>query len=172
MGDDLQLRLRPFTEADLDFLDRLDTDPDALGPFEWFGFRDPRTRRRRWEKDGFLGAESSALAIELAGGAVAGVASWKDVRRGGSPGTCLEIGAALVPEHRGRGVGTVAQRLLVDYLLGYTTAHRLEAWTEADNLAEQRVLERIGFQREGVLREVGWRGGAWRDAIVYGLLRS
>jgi len=94
MGDDLQLRLRPFTEADLDFLDRLDTDPDALGPFEWFGFRDPRTRRRRWEKDGFLGAESSALAIELAGGEVAGVASWKDVRRGGSPGTCLEIGAA------------------------------------------------------------------------------
>jgi hypothetical protein len=70
MGDDLQLRLRPFTEADLDFLDRLDTDPDALGPFEWFGFRDPRTRRRRWEKDGFLGAESSALAIELAGGEV------------------------------------------------------------------------------------------------------
>lgn len=170
MGDDL--RLRPFTEADLDFLDRLDTDPDALGPFEWFGFRDPRTRRRRWEKDGFLGAESSALAIELAGGEVAGAASWKDVRRGGPPGTCLEIGAALVPEHRGRGVGTVAQRLLVDYLLGCTTAHRLEAWTEADNLAEQRVLERIGFQREGVLREVGWRSGAWRDAIVYGLLRS
>jgi len=172
MGDDLALRLRAFTEADLDFLERLDTDPDALGLFEWFGFRDPRTWRRRWENDGFLGAESSALAIELASGEVVGAASWKDVRRGGSPGACLEIGAVLVPEHRGRGVGTAAQRLLVDYLLGYTTAHRLEAWTEAGNLAEQRVLERIGFQREGVLREVGWRGGAWRDAVVYGLLRS
>ena len=46
-------RLRAFTEADLGFLDRLDADPDALGPFEWFGFRDPRTRRRRWESDRF-----------------------------------------------------------------------------------------------------------------------
>ena len=70
------------------------------------------------------------------------------------------------------GVGTAAHRLLVAYLLGYTTAHRLEAWTEAENLAEQRVLERIGFRREGVLREVGWRDGAWRDAVVYGLLRG
>ncbi len=170
MGNDP--RLRAFTEADLGFLDRLDADPDALGPFEWFGFRDPRTRRRRWEMDRFLGAESSALAVELASGEVAGVVSWKDVRRGGAPGACLEIGAAVVPEHRGQGVGTAAQRLLVAYLLGYTTAHRLEAWTEAGNLAEQRVLERIGFQREGVLREAGWRDGAWRDAVVYGLLRG
>ncbi len=135
-------------------------------------FRDPRTRRRRWEMDRFLGAESSALAVEVASGEIAGVVSWKDVRRGGSPGSCLEIGAAVVPEHRGRGVGTAAQRLLVAHLLGYTTAHRLEAWTEAGNLAEQRVLERIGFQREGVLREAGWRDGAWRDAVVYGLLRG
>jgi RimJ/RimL family protein N-acetyltransferase len=172
MGDDPRLRLRAFTEADLDFLDRLDRDPDALGPFEWFGFRDPCTRRRRWEKDHFLGAESSALAVEVASGEIAGLVSWNDVRRGGSPGACLEIGAALMPEHRGRGIGTAAQRQLVDYLLAYTTAHRLEAWTEVENLAEQHVLERIGFQREGVLREVGWRDGAWRDAVVYGLLRS
>ncbi|MGH3300728.1 MAG: GNAT family N-acetyltransferase [Streptosporangiaceae bacterium] len=50
--------------------------------------------------------------------------------------------------------------------------HRLEAWTEAGNVAEQRVLDRIGFQREGVLREVGWRDGAWSDAVVYALLRG
>jgi [ribosomal protein S5]-alanine N-acetyltransferase len=85
---------------------------------------------------------------------------------------CLEVGAALLPEHRGHGVGTQAQRELVDYLLRYTTAHRLEAWTEAGNVAEQRVLERLGFEREGLLREVGWRDGAWRDAVVYALLRT
>lgn len=171
MADGVRIRLRAFTEADLDFLDRLDTDPDALGTFEWFGFGDPCARRRRWEHDRYLGADSSALAVELDGREVAGLVSWKDIRRGGPRGTCLEIGAALVPEHRGHGIGTRAQRLLVEYLLDYTTAHRLEAWTEAGNFAEQHVLERLGFQREGVLQEVGWRGGAWRDAVVYGLLR-
>jgi [ribosomal protein S5]-alanine N-acetyltransferase len=172
MEENNRLRLRPFTEADLGFLDRTDSDPEAFGPFEWFGFHDPHTRRRRFEKDGFVGAESSILAIELAGGEIAGLVSWRDVPRGGGPGACLEVGAALLPEHRGHGVGTRAQRELVDYLLRYTTAHRLEAWTEAENLAEQRVLERLGFEREGLLREVGWRDGAWRDAVVYALLRA
>jgi [ribosomal protein S5]-alanine N-acetyltransferase len=170
--EDQRLRLRPFTDTDLGFLDLIDSDPEAIGPFEWFGFRDPHTRRRRWEKDGFVGPESSILAIELAGGEIAGLVSWRDVPHGGGPGVCLEVGAALLPEHRGHGLGTRAQRELVDYLLRYTTAHRLEAWTEAGNVAEQRVLERLGFEREGLLREVAWRDGAWRDAVVYGLLRT
>jgi hypothetical protein len=40
------VRLRAFTEDDLPFLDRLCTDPDVLGEFEWPGFTDPRARRR------------------------------------------------------------------------------------------------------------------------------
>ena len=170
MDDDLTLRA--FREEDLGFLDRLDTDPAALGAFEWFGFRDVRTRRRRWQQDGFVAPESTALAVVAADGTPIGIASWKAVHRGGSPGVCLEIGLALLPEHRGRGLGTVAQRLLVDYLFRFTTAHRLEAGTDADNVAEQRALERIGFVREGVLREVAFRDGAWRDSVLYALLRD
>jgi GNAT superfamily N-acetyltransferase len=101
MDDDLTLRA--FREGDLEFLDRLDSEPAALGVFEWFGFRDPGP----------------------------GVA-------GGSPGSCYEIGAALLPEHRGRGLGTAAQRLLVDHLFRFTTVHRLEAGTDAGNVAEQK----------------------------------
>ena len=41
------VRLRAFAEDDLPFLDRLCTDPDVLGEFEWPGFTDPRARRRR-----------------------------------------------------------------------------------------------------------------------------
>ena len=54
------VRLRAFTENDLPFLDRLCTDPDVLGEFEWPGFIDPRTRRQRWERDGYISAEGTA----------------------------------------------------------------------------------------------------------------
>lgn len=170
MDDDLTLRA--FREEDLEFLDRLDTDPAALGPFEWFGFRDVRTRRRRWEHDGFVGPESTALAVVAADGTLIGIGSWKTAHRGGSPGVCFEIGLALLPEYRGQGLGTTAQRLLVDHLFRFTTAHRLEAGTDADNVAEQKALERIGFVREGVLRQVVFRDGAWRDCVLYALLRD
>ena len=169
---DGNLTLRAFAEDDLPFLERLDTDPAALGPFEWVGVRDARARRRRWERDGFVGAESSAVAVVLADGTVAGIASWRAQDRGGPPGGCYEIGLALLPEHRGRGLGTAAQRLLVDQLFGFTTANRLEATTDADNVAEQRALERVGFAREGVLRGAVFRAGAWRDLVLYGLLRE
>ena len=60
----------------------------------------------------------------------------------------------------------------MDHLFRFTTVHRLEAGTDADNIAEQKALERIGFTREGVLRQVAFRDGAWRDALIYGLLRQ
>jgi [ribosomal protein S5]-alanine N-acetyltransferase len=98
--------------------------------------------------------------------------SWRTIKAGGPDGGCLEIGALLFPEHRGRGLGTAAQRLLVEYLFATTLANRLQAITDVENLAEQRVLERIGFRHEGVLRGLAFIGGQWRDGVLYARLRS
>jgi RimJ/RimL family protein N-acetyltransferase len=98
---------------------------------------------------------------------VAGWVSFKPTTFGN-----LEIGVALFPSFRGRGIGTEAQRLLVDHLFATTRAHRLQARTEVDNIAEQRALERVGFTREGVQRGTGFRAGAWRDGVTYSILRS
>jgi RimJ/RimL family protein N-acetyltransferase len=89
----------------------------------------------------------------------------------GPPG-CLEIGILLFPEHRGKGLGTAAQRLLADHLFSTTLANRLEATTEIDNVAEQRALEHAGFVREGVLRGRGFGRGKWRDGVMYSRLRD
>ena len=59
------------------------------------------------------------------------------------------------------------------YLFAHTTVHRIgRAATEEGNIAEQRALEKIGFAREGVMRGIGWRDGAWRDGVTYSLLRT
>lgn len=173
---DDHVALRPFSEQDLPFLERLGSDPSVTGRYIWAGFRDPRARRRRWEKDGYVGADSSALAVvgddpELGPDTVMGIASWEAKDRGGPPGGCYEIGLALLPEYRGRGLGTAAQREMVRHLFDCTLAFRLEAQTDADNIAEQVALEKVGFRREGVLRGARFREGEWRDMLMYGLLR-
>ena len=165
-------RLRPIEEADLDLLSRLDVDPATSQPVEWNGFRDPGARRRRWEQDGWIGLDSTHLAVVLADGTLAGIVSWRTIKAGGPDGGCLEIGALLFPEHRGRGLGTTAQRLLVEYLFATTLANRVQAITDVENLAEQRVLERIGFSREGVMRGLAFIGGRWRDGVLYARLRG
>ena len=77
-----------------------------------------------------------------------------------------------MPEFRGKGYGTTAQRLLADYLFTTTTANRLEAGTDVENVGEQRALEKAGFVREGIRRGSQFRGGTWRDMAIYGRLRD
>jgi [ribosomal protein S5]-alanine N-acetyltransferase len=163
--------LRPIQEADLADLCRYSTDPEAAGMFEWTGFEDPKAMRRRWEEDGWLGAEHGRLAI-MSADSLAGNVSYKDRSPWMTKGAIYEIGIALFPEYRGQGLGTTAQRLLVQYLLDTMPAHRIEAHTELENIAEQRALEKVGFRREGVLRQSVFRAGKWRDNIVYALIRN
>ena len=167
--DDL-VRLRPILETDLAELVRFYSDPVAAGEFQWFGFRPAKAveLQRRWAEDGLVNAQSGHLAVGLADGSCAGEVDWRAVGDTGS----LEIGIWLFPDHRRRGIGTEAQRQLVDYLFATTPVHRLQAGTEVDNIAEQRALERVGFRREGVMRGVHFRDGTWRDGVLYGLLRD
>ena len=53
-----------------------------------------------------------------------------------------------------------------------TTAHRLQAVTNAANTAEQRALEAAGFALEGVVRGAEWLLGEYTDAHLYGRVRS
>jgi [ribosomal protein S5]-alanine N-acetyltransferase len=171
-GDDSadSVRLRAFTEDDLSFLDRLCTDPDVLGEFEWPGFADPRARRRRWDRDGCISGDSAAVAIVRGDGTVVGIATWKS--RGVPAGVTYEIGVSVAPEHRGAGIGTAAQELLVEYLLDQTTANRIEALTNDANVAEQKALERVGFRQEGLMRGRSFLHGKYVGVLVYGLLRA
>ncbi len=88
------------------------------------------------------------------------------------PVVCYNIGILLLPEYRGRGLGSAAQCLLADYLFSTTLANRVEAGTEAENTAEQQALEKAGFQREGVHRGRGFREGRMVDGMTYARLRS
>jgi RimJ/RimL family protein N-acetyltransferase len=104
----------------------------------------------------------------LEDGTCAGWVTWRPVGATGN----FEIGIALLPGHRGHGVGTEAQRQLVDYLFDTTAANRVQAGTEVGNVAEQRALERAGFRREGVQRGLYFRAGRWRDSVMYGVVRG
>ena len=160
---DEPVRLRPIEEADLDLLSQLDTDPAASQPFEWPGFRDPGARRRRWEQHGWIGRDSTHLAVALPDGTLAGIVSWRTVKAGGPEGGCLEIGALLFPEHRGRRLGTAAQRLLVEYLYAAGQPapgdHRCREPGRAAGAGAHWVPSRGGDARPGLI------GGRWRDGV-------
>jgi RimJ/RimL family protein N-acetyltransferase len=80
------------------------------------------------------------------------------------------IGYWLAPQARGRGVATHAVRLIAGWAFRDLHVARLDLTCGPDNRASQRVAERCGFTREGVLRSHMPFKGTRRDTVVFSLL--
>ncbi|MFF3666086.1 GNAT family N-acetyltransferase [Microtetraspora malaysiensis] len=164
----LDIRLRPVAEDDLAMFRRFATEPGLVG-LDWTGFRDAQAPVRRYAADGYLGEDDSRIIVEV-DGAAAGFMSWS--AQGFGVSRYWEIGIALLPDWRGRGIGWRAQAMLCDYLFAHTPVERIQAATHPENIAEQKSLVKAGFTLEGVLRAVEFRAGRWRDGWMYSRLRS
>jgi ribosomal-protein-alanine N-acetyltransferase len=75
----------------------------------------------------------------------------------------------------GRGYATEAVKKVIDYAFEHGVGrpiNRIEAVTLVDNAASERVLEKLGFEKEGVLREYGFWKGKYHDMHMFSLLRG
>jgi RimJ/RimL family protein N-acetyltransferase len=174
MSDDASVILRPARESDLPLLERFLTDPDATGPVQWYGWSDPARFRRRRQENGLPSPDGGQLIVDVeAAGSDGplGFVSWRKMTAGPTS-YHWSMGIQPAPEARGRGAGTRAHLLLVRYSFAHTPAQRIQAETEAENIAEQRALEKTGFTREGVLRGIVFRNGHRRDGVLYSVLRD
>jgi len=82
-----------------------------------------------------------------------------------------ELGYAMSHAHWGKGYMNEALNALVSHAFEVMDLRRLEADVDPRNAASIRVLEKLGFQREGFLRERWHVNGEIQDAFFYGLLR-
>ena len=83
----------------------------------------------------------------------------------------VEIGYMLGEQYHGRGYGTRAVSLLVEKLFRETDLHRVYATVSVENAPSIRLLERLDFAREGVMREHYLIQGRRVDEIIFGILR-
>lgn len=72
----------------------------------------------------------------------------------------------------GRGVTPTAVALVVDHAFGPVGLHRVEANVRPENVASLRVVEKLGFRREGRHERYLYIDGAWRDHLCHALVRD
>lgn len=84
-----------------------------------------------------------------------------------------QLGYVLASKYWGRGIVTEAVKMVASTIfVEWPHLERLEALVDADNLGSQRVLEKAGFQREGLLRKYIVLKGRTRDVVIFSLLSS
>jgi RimJ/RimL family protein N-acetyltransferase len=167
-----ELRFVPIAREHLAAMSAAVLDPDVL---RFTGFPDPPDPAfpaawiERYLRGREAGERAAFAALDAANGAFLGSGMAPHINK---PGRELELGYLVAPEARGRGVGTAILRWLTRWAFEEERMLRLELRISPDNIGSQRVAERCGYVREGVLRSLHFKGDLREDTIVYSRLPS
>ncbi|GLH99771.1 GNAT family N-acetyltransferase [Phytohabitans aurantiacus] len=166
------IRLRPPRVEDQPGLDILQ-NPDARSSWNNIGGR-RRTIAEKLAAGGVIGeAGGQFVVLPLDGDRVLGEVVWKPVQYGsGTRSRAWNIGRELLPEMRGRGVGTEVMRLTVGWLFRHTDTNRVESTPEPANVVAIRSVVKVGFVHEGVLRGALYRDNGWHDLALHTITRD
>jgi RimJ/RimL family protein N-acetyltransferase len=163
------VRLRPVVAADLPLFQRWLADVELR---RWMGgVPDQPTmeEEEEWYWRRRQDPESVLWAIETLDGVLAGTTELRlnlDNRR-------AEIGISILDrEQWGKGYGTDAMRLVLEYAFGELELNRVELTTDVANARAIRSYEKCGFRREGVLRRYRIFQDEVIDSLVMAILRE
>ena len=166
-----RLLLRPFAQADTDALFQLHSSPRVLRYWDAPPWKERAAAERFIAACGQIEEQGTGarLAIERAADGVfigwCCLVKWNRDYRSATMGYCLAEAAW------GQGHATEAARSLLRWAFDTLDLNRVQAETDTRNTASSRVLEKLGFLREGTLREDCIVDGDVSDSWVYGLLR-
>jgi RimJ/RimL family protein N-acetyltransferase len=162
------VNLRVMEKEDLPFFAEWYNDAEFMGEALFPTQRSmAETEKAFFELNPF---ESKRFIIERKDGTKIGTISHFNMLN--PVGKLVEIGYALIPSERGKGYCTEAVQLMVDYLFLSKETPRIQALTLVKNNASQRVLERVGFKKEGIIRKSFCIRGQWSDFAVFSILRG
>ena len=166
-----RLRLRPFEDADAGDLFALHSNAYVLR----FWDSPPWSERGRAER--FItvcremaeGGTGVRLAVDRVSDAT--FIGWCSLGRWNPDYRSASLGYCFGAEAWGHGYATESARGLLQWAFDTLDLNRVQAETDTRNVASARVLEKLGFVREGTLREDCIVNGDVSDSWVYGLLR-
>ncbi len=154
------MNLRVVEKEDLPLLAEWLNDPETFGVFNPL-IQPSKGELEQWYDK--LSAEGKWFFIEKKDGSKIGeIHHLKD----------MEIGYGLIPSERRKGYCTEAVKIMVDYLFLSKNIVRIYALPDVRNVASQKVLEKAGFKKEGVIRKSLFNRGEWRDRYLYSILRE
>lgn len=166
---DGDVSLRPLEIEDAEFLQQLIVNPDVR---KYLG-RTPMPRNLEQVEDRIKSVTEDdsiiQFIIEKEGDPVGTIALFdidRDYRH-------AEFGAFMVkPEIHGKGVGTRALEMLLEYAFDELNMHKVIGGYIEDNGASRKVQEKFGFKEEGIQKDMKYRDGEYLDLVRMGLLED
>jgi len=163
--------LRARTAADLDVMFRIAADLDTWeerNPWAPAPLTRERFDARLARTTDDAAEDLVTFVVDVDGTAVGGASLFEF----DSLAQHAEAGISLVPEARGRGIGTAAIGRLVEFGFVRRNLRRIHLQAIASNIGAIRAYEKAGFVVEGRRRQHAWVRGGYEDIVLMGILRS
>jgi len=164
------ITLRVIRERDLDALLDLENDLARKGELVPHRLLAESAFRKQFQDTGFMTEEVGRLLIVDGEDRILGTVGYF---RPAHYIDGYELAYVIFePIRRGRGIATEAVSLLIDFLFSAKKIGRVQAALVPENAASRRVIEKCGFQREGVMRRAAFIQGRSTDLELWSLLRE
>ena len=167
----VRLLLRPFAETDADALFDLHSNAQVLRYWDSPPWTDPERAARFLTACRRMAKEGTGVRVAIDHLSDDAFVGWCSVTRLSRQHRSAALTYCLNDAAWGRGYATEASHALLQWALDTLDLNRVQTETDTRNLASARVLEKLGFVREGTLREDCVVNGEVSDSWVFGLLR-
>ncbi|MCL2407190.1 MAG: GNAT family N-acetyltransferase [Defluviitaleaceae bacterium] len=137
------------------------------GNFQEFNFTSKDSLKKQLQNGELFSENFQMLMIESPVGSPAGLVYLSFVRAG-----MVRLGIVISSTSRSSGIGKAVTLKITEYIFDNFPVVRIEADTDIDNIAAQKVLIQSGFTQEGVLKKYRFHHGRYRDFILFSKIRD
>lgn len=168
-----RLILRELSEKDADFLFKYWSDHEVTRYMNIDAFVDIQQARNMISLLNILFKEKEAIRWGIYNKELDCLIGTCGYNSGLKQGTFIgEIGYELGKEYWGKGFMKEALNCMIDYGFDKLGLNRIEAYVMLENQRSAMILEKLGFQREGILRERGYYKNAYWDEYIFALIKK
>ncbi|KAJ4894307.1 Acyl-CoA N-acyltransferases (NAT) superfamily protein [Raphanus sativus] len=162
--------LRPFDLSDAEDVLKWAGDDDVTRYLRWTSVRTVEEARQHILQTAIPHPWRRSISLLKDGRSIGCVS----VRPDNGDGRCrADVGYAVEKEYWGRGIATAAVRMAVEQAFEvFPDVVRLQAVVEVENKASQKVLEKVGFDKEGLLKKYGFCKGGISDMFLYSFVKE
>ena len=165
-----RLLIRQLKESDLEFIHTHYQKPE-ISHYTFLHFKSMEETKDYFENcclPPFSNEFKMGIELRETGKLIGTVSflSWNKIHRNG------ELGYDLAPEYWGKGFMFEALLEFLTFLLDELEVHRIEATTNENNLLSIKLLEKLGFVLEGLMREKYQINGYFHNELLYSLINS
>lgn len=171
------LRLKILTDDDTDIVYRyFQENQDHLSPWEPNRPEDFYSqeviRQRLWhaQKDAEQGRAYQFGIVDSADTEMLGACNFSNIARG--PFQACYLGYSIAARHEGKGIMALALTTAIDYMLSELDLHRIMAAYIPTNARSEKLLLRLGFEKEGYAKSYLKIAGRWQDHVLTSLINS